>query len=94
MGKELKADKSKKALPLIVMALGVVLFAVQLITRQNLIAVVNLIYLAVTSALIFLGVLFMKKVYVYMLGGYGASLAGIILFHIIFGADEIGRAHV
>lgn len=87
MGKELKADKERKVLPLIVMALGIILFAVQLLTRQNLIAVVNLIYLVITSVLVFLGILLMKKVYAYMLTGYGASLAGLILFHIIFGAD-------
>lgn len=87
MGKELKIDKSKKVLPLIIMALGVILFAVQMITRQNFIAVVNLVYLIITSVLIFLGILLMKKVYVFLLAGYGASLMGLIIFHIIFGAD-------
>lgn len=87
MKKELQADKSKKALPLITAVLGVILFIVQMATRQNFIAVVNLIYLIITSVLIFLGILLMKKVYSFMLAGYGASLAGLMLFHIIFGAD-------
>lgn len=87
MGNELKFDKRKKALPIAFAVLGVILFAVQLVTRQNLVAVVNLVYMIITSVLIFLGILIMKKVYAFMLAGYGSSLAGLILFHIIFGAD-------
>lgn len=80
-------DKSKKITPIIIMVIGVAVAAAQLITRLNLVTLVCALYCCIVSAVILLSLIIKKKVYAHMLIGYGASLLGIMLFHIIWGAD-------
>ena len=61
--------------------------AVQLGTRQNIVALVSLIYCCVMSAVIFLSFIIKKKVYAHMIYGYAFVGLGLLLFHIIWGAD-------
>lgn len=77
----------KKVLPMLLAVIGVVLAAVLLITRLNLINLVCLLYCCIMSAVILLSLIIKKKVYAPMIFGYAASSVGIIIFHIIFGAD-------
>ncbi len=87
MKKEIAFDSSKKVFPIITMALGFVVFALQLITRQNLFALVSVLFCCIMSAVILLSLIIKKKVYSPMLLGYGFALAGLIIFHVIWGAD-------
>lgn len=87
MKKDLKFDSSKKVFPVILMVLGVVVAALQLATRQNFFAVVSMAYCCIMSAVIFLSLIIKKKVYSPMLIGYGISLAGLYVFHVVWGAD-------
>ncbi len=87
MKKEISLDTSKKVFPLITMAIGIVLFIVQLVTRQNLITLVCVLFACIMSAIILLSLIIKKKVYAPMLLGYGFAILGIVLFHIIWGAD-------
>ncbi len=80
-------DKSKKVLPLITAAIGVILGVALLALRLNLVAVVNVAYMCILSALIFLGIVIKKKVYLFNIVGYSASAVGIFLYFLIFGAD-------
>lgn len=80
-------DKSKKVLPLITAVIGVVLGIALLVLRLNLVAVVNVGYMCILSALIFLGIVIKKKVYLFNIAGYSASAVGIFLYFLIFGAD-------
>ena len=50
-------------------------------------AVVAVGYMCIISALILLGLIIKKKLYLWNLIGYGSAGAGIILYYIIFGAD-------
>ena len=77
----------KKAFPMLLAAIGAVLAAVLLITRLNLINLVCLLYCCIMSAVILLSLIVKKKVYAPMIFGYAASSVGMIIFHIIFGAD-------
>ena len=77
----------KKAFPMLLAAIGVVLAAVLLITRLNLINLVCLLYCCIMSAVILLSLIVKKKVYAPMIFGYAFSSVGMIIFHIIFGAD-------
>lgn len=87
MENKFSLDKSKKVFPLIVMIIGIVLAAAQLITRLNLVTLVCLVYCCVMSAVILLSLIIKKKVYAPMIFGYAASSVGMIIFHIIWGAD-------
>lgn len=80
-------DKTKKVLPMITGILGISVFASLFITRLNFTAIIAVAYMCVVSALILLGIIFKKKLYLWNLIGYGASGVGIILYYIIFGAD-------
>ncbi len=77
----------KKAFPMLLAVIGVVLAAVLLITRLNLINLVCLLYCCIMSAVILLSLIVKKKVYAPMIFGYAASSVGMIIFHVIFGAD-------
>lgn len=87
MENKFSLDTSKKVLPIIIMIIGFAVAAAQLITRLNLVTLVCALYCCIGSAIIFLSIIIKKKVYAPMIIGYGASLLGIMLFHIIFGAD-------
>ena len=87
MKKTLKLDTSKKVFPIILMALGIAIMAVQLITRLNLITLVSALYCCIMSAVIFLSIIIKKTVYAPMIFGYAASSLGMVIFHVIWGAD-------
>ncbi len=87
MENKFSLDTSKKITPIVVMAIGILVAVVQLITRLNLVTLVCALYCCIVSAVILISLIAKKKVYAPMLIGYGASLLGIILFHVIFGAD-------
>ena len=80
-------DKGKKVLPLITAIIGVVLGIALLALRLNIVAVVNVAYMCILSALIFLGIVIKKKVYLLNIVGYAGSAIGIFLYFLIFGAD-------
>ena len=88
MESKFSLDKSfKKVFPLILMLVGVAVTAILFIKRLNLINLVCLLYCCIMSAVILLSLIIKKKVYAPMIYGYAVSLAGIIVFHVIFGAD-------
>ena len=87
MKKTIEFDKSKKVFPIILAVVGAGLMLAQLITRLNFVAVLNIGYCCILSAIILVSLLFKKKVYLPMLLGYAFSFGGLTLFHIIFGAD-------
>ncbi len=84
---KIQLDKSRKKFPVFIGILGAVLAIALLVLRLNLVAIVNAAYLMITALIIFLGIMAKKKVYVPMLTGYGISLAGIITYFVIWGAD-------
>ena len=77
----------KKVFPTLLMAVGIAVCAALLITRLNLVNLVALLYCCIMSAVITLSLIIKKKVYAPMLLGYTASGIGVILFHVIRGAD-------
>ncbi len=77
----------KKVLPMLLAVIGILLAAVLLITRLNLINLVCLLYCCIMSAVILLSLIVKKKVYAPMIFGYAASSVGMIIFHTVFGAD-------
>ncbi|MCH5189439.1 MAG: sulfatase-like hydrolase/transferase [Oscillospiraceae bacterium] len=87
MKKGITFDKSKKVFPIIIMAIAVCLAIALQILRLNLVAVVNVAFMCVISALIILGVLIFKKLYVWFFAGYGVSALSIVLYYAIWGAD-------
>lgn len=87
MKKRIVFDKTNKVFPIITAAVGVILALALLIIRLNLLAVVNVAYMCIISAVIMIGVFAFKKLYVWNFAGYGASALGIVLYYAIFGAD-------
>lgn len=85
--KQITLDTSKKVFPVILMIIGIALMFAQLITRLNLVTLVCLLYCCIMSAVILLSLIIKKKVYAPMIFGYAASSIGMIIFHIIWGAD-------
>ena len=80
-------DKSKKVFPIILMVIGLGIMAAQLVTRQNIVGLVSLLYCCIMSAVILLSLIIKKKVYLPMILGYAFSFIGLYLFHVIWGAD-------
>ncbi len=80
-------EKALKPFPLIIAILGVGLALALNIARLNLLAVVNVGFMCIVSACIFIGVIFLKKLYKWFLVGYGAPALGIYIYFLIWGAD-------
>ncbi len=87
MKKGVVFDNSKKVFPLIIMVLGLILGVALHIMRLNILAVVNVGYMCIVSALIILGILIFKKLYLWNFIGYGASAIAIVLYFAFWGAD-------
>ncbi len=87
MKKGIIYDNSKKILPIIIMVIGIILAASLQVMRLNLIAVVNVAYMCLVSAITILGILIFKKLYLWHFIGYGASGLSIMLYYTIWGAD-------
>lgn len=87
MEKSICFDKSNKPFPITIGVVGVVLALALNIMRLNLLAVVNVGFMCIVSAIIFVGVVFCKKLYKWFLIGYGASGIGIFIYYLIWGAD-------
>lgn len=85
--KKIEFDCGKKAFPIIVAVLGAVLMLAMWITRLNLTAVVCVGFCCIVSALILIGVLFKRRLYLGFVVGYAAALFGVITYYIVFGAD-------
>ena len=84
---KIEFDKARKVFPMIVFAAGILLFVAQWITRLNMTAVVAMGFCIIVSALIFLGLVFKKRLYAWMLAGYVAAISGVVSYFIVFGAD-------
>ena len=87
MKKGIEFDKSKKVFPIIVAVIGLAIMLAMWITRLNMTAVVSVAYCCIVSALILLSLLFKKRLCLWMVVGYAASLFGIVTYFIVFGAD-------
>ncbi len=80
-------DKSFKKFPTFIGISGVLVTIALLLSRLNLVAIVNVAYMMLTSVLILLGLFAKKKLYIPFLAGYGCSLLGVITYFTIWGAD-------
>ena len=87
MKKGVLFDNSKKLFPILTMVVGIILAIALQVMRLNLLAVVNVGYMCIVSALIILGVLIFKKLYIWTFIGYAVSGISIVLYYAIWGAD-------
>lgn len=87
MKKGIVFDKSKKAFPMIVMAIGIVLALALQIMRLNIVAIVNVAFMCIVVALMMLGIFIFKKLYVWNFITYGINALSIVLYYAIWGAD-------
>lgn len=84
---KVKTDYALKVFPIILFAVGIIMMLAQWITGVNLTMVVGLVYCCLMSLAIAIGVIFMKKLYMWIVGGYAAAFFGIITYLIFRGAD-------
>lgn len=84
---KVKTDYTLKVFPIILFAVGIIMMLAQWITGVNLTMVVGLVYCCLMSLAIAIGVIFMKKLYMWIVGGYAAAFFGIITYLIFRGAD-------
>lgn len=84
---KVKTDYTLKLFPIILFAVGIIMMLAQWITGVNLTMVVGLVYCCLMSLAIAIGVIFMKKLYMWIVGGYAAAFFGIITYLIFRGAD-------
>ncbi len=80
-------ENKLKPFPVIIGAIGIILALVLNIVRLNIIAVINVAFMCIVSAIIFIGIVFCKKLYKWFLVGYCASGIGIFIYYLIWGAD-------
>ena len=84
---KVKTDYTLKVFPIILFAVGIIMMFAQWITGVNLTMVVGLVYCCLMSLAIAIGVIFMKKLYMWIVGGYAAAFFGIITYLIFRGAE-------
>ena len=84
---KVKTDYTLKVFPIILFAVGIIMMLAQWITGVNFTMVVGLVYCCLMSLAIAIGVIFMKKLYMWIVGGYAAAFFGIITYLIFMGAD-------
>lgn len=87
MKKRIELDREKKVFPILMLVLGIAMFIAMWATRLNLVALICTIYCCITSAVIFLGLVIKKKLYLFTAIGYAVSFIGIISYAVIMGAD-------
>lgn len=87
MKKNVEIDKKIKVFPFALFIIGAVICAVQLITRQNIVAVVSVGYGCIMAAVMLLSVIIKKKIYFWEVIGTAAAQLGTVLFHVFCGAD-------
>lgn len=87
MKKRIELDRGKKVFPILMLVLGIAMFIAMWATRLNLVALICTIYCCITSAVIFLGLVIKKKLYLFTAIGYAVSFIGIISYAVIMGAD-------
>lgn len=87
MKKGIIFDKSNKVFPIIVMSIGIILAITLFALRLNIVAVVNVAYMCIVSAITIIGVLFCKKLYKWNFIGYGISALSVALYYAVWGAD-------
>ncbi|MGN1118061.1 MAG: sulfatase-like hydrolase/transferase [Acutalibacteraceae bacterium] len=87
MNEKYTVERKIKVIPMISLIIGIGLFIAQFVTRLNMVAVICVGYMCVMSAIILVGLIAKKKVYLHMLLGYASAALAVFLFHVIFGAD-------
>ena len=87
MKKGITFDKSKKVFPMILAAVGIVLAVLLQVMRLNFFAVVNVAFMCIIAAVMIIGVLFLKKLYLWNFIAYCAPALSIVIYYIIWGAD-------
>lgn len=87
MKKSITFENGKKPFPVIIGVIGIILATALMILRLNFVAVVNVAFMCIVSAIIFIGIVFFKKLYKWFLVGYSSSGIGIFLYYLIWGAD-------
>ncbi len=85
--KSLSIDKSLKIFPIIWGAIGAIIMLTQWIAGLNLIAIIGALYMCFTSAIVLIGLLKNKKLYLWIFAGYIAVSFGIATYYIFNGAD-------
>lgn len=85
--KRIELDREKKVFPIVMLVLGIAMFIAMWITRLNMVALICTIYCCITSAVIFLGLMIKKRLYLFTAIGYAVSFLGIISYAVIMGAD-------
>lgn len=87
MKKDIIFEKANKRFPMIIGIIGILLAAALLIARLNIVAVVNVAFMCIVSALIFIGIVAKKKLYKWFVIGYSVPAISIFLYFLIWGAD-------
>ena len=87
MDQRITSSWERKVFPWLTAAIGTALMLAQWIVRLNLLSVVAVAYCCILSAVILIARLAKKKVYAPMVLGYAASMVGIIVYYILWGAD-------
>lgn len=87
MKKGISFESARKPFPFIIGIIGIVLAVALQILRLNLVAVVSVAYMCIVCAITIIGVIAFKKVYKWLVIGYGAPAIGIYLYYLIWGAD-------
>lgn len=87
MKSTLQLDKEKKIFPILWTVIGALLMCTMWITRLNLVAIICVAYCMITAVLMFGGILFKKRLYLFIALGYALAMIGVLSFYIIFGAD-------
>lgn len=87
MKNKITLDTGKKVFPLIVMILGIGLMLATWIVRLNIVAIVDVAFCCIVSALVILSLIIKNKVYAPMIYGYAAASIGVVVYYVIWGAD-------
>ena len=87
MKKKIELDRERKVFPILMMVLGIAMFIAMWAARLNLLSLVSTLYCCIASAVILLGLLIKKRLYLYTVIGYGVSFLGVISYAVIMGAD-------
>lgn len=82
-----KFIKSKRVFPIITAVIGIAAAIILQILRLNIVAAASVLYMCILSAIIFIGLIAKKKLYLWNFVGYFASALGVITYYTIWGAD-------
>lgn len=90
----IEIDSKKKVVPVLILIIACAILLAQFLVRLNIIAIVSILFCIITAVVIFITLVYKRKLYSLIMAAYLVVLVSMTLYFAIFGADAGFGAYV